>query len=125
VPPRSLHHEAGSSSAAPAAPLAIDPALATILRSLTQQQAHMAAEQASKAEEQARQDVIQQQLFERMLLMFQTIHNRQDTLQQQLLEDRSEHRAFMTHILQHTGVQVPPVQCVPPLALQADVVPAL
>ena len=43
VPPRSHDHEAGSSSAAPAAPPAIDPALAAILHSLTQQQAHLAA----------------------------------------------------------------------------------
>jgi hypothetical protein len=35
VPPRSHDHEAGSSSAAPAAPPAIDPALAVILQSLT------------------------------------------------------------------------------------------
>jgi hypothetical protein len=39
VPPRSHDHEAGSSSAAPAAPPAVDPALAVILRSLSQQQA--------------------------------------------------------------------------------------
>jgi hypothetical protein len=52
-----------------------------------------------------------------MLSMFQTIQHRQDTLQQQLLADRAEHRAFMTHILQHTGVQPPPVQFAPPLAL--------
>jgi hypothetical protein len=45
VPPRSHDHEARSSSAAPAPP-AIDPALAAILQSLTQQQAHLAAEQA-------------------------------------------------------------------------------
>jgi hypothetical protein len=31
----------------------------------------------------------------------------------------------MTHILQHTGVQLPPVQSTPPPALQAAVVPAL
>jgi hypothetical protein len=37
VPPRSHDHEAWSSSAAPAAPPTIDPALATILQSLTQQ----------------------------------------------------------------------------------------
>jgi hypothetical protein len=35
VPPRSHDHEAGSSSAAPAAPPAIDPALVAILQSLT------------------------------------------------------------------------------------------
>jgi hypothetical protein len=34
-----------------------------------------------------------------MLSMFQTFQDRQDTLQQQLLADRTEHRAFMTHIL--------------------------
>jgi hypothetical protein len=45
------------------------------------------------------------------------------TLQQQLLADRAEHRAFMTHILRHTGVQIPPVQFAPPPALQAVVVP--
>jgi hypothetical protein len=37
MPPRSHDHEARSSSAAPAAPSAIDPALAAILQSLTQQ----------------------------------------------------------------------------------------
>jgi hypothetical protein len=57
--------------------------------------------------------------------MFQTILDRQDTLQQQLLADRSEHRAFRTHILPHTGVQLPPVQSAPPLALQAAIVPAI
>jgi hypothetical protein len=31
----------------------------------------------------------------------------------------------MTHILQHTGVQLPPVQSAPPLALQAAIVPAI
>jgi hypothetical protein len=31
----------------------------------------------------------------------------------------------MTHILQHTGVQLPPVQSTPPPALQAAVVPAI
>jgi hypothetical protein len=90
VPPRSHDHKAWSSSVAPPAPPAIDPALAAILQSLTQQQ--------------ARQVAIQQQMSERMLSMFQMIHDRQDTLQQQLLADRAEHRAFMTHILQHTGV---------------------
>jgi hypothetical protein len=49
MPPRSHDHEAGSSSAAPAGPPAIDPALAMILQSLTQQQAHLAAEQARQA----------------------------------------------------------------------------
>jgi hypothetical protein len=50
MPPRIHNHEAGSSSgAAPAAPPAIDPALAAILQTLTQQQAHLAAEQARQA----------------------------------------------------------------------------
>jgi hypothetical protein len=66
VPPRSHDHEVGSSSAAPAAPPAIDPALAAILQSLTEQQAHLAAEQV-------RQTAIQQQMFKRMLSMFETI----------------------------------------------------
>jgi hypothetical protein len=57
--------------------------------------------------------------------MFQTIQDRQDTLQQQLLADKAGHRAFMTHILQHTGVQLPPVQSAPPLPLQAAIVPAI
>jgi hypothetical protein len=78
MPPRSHDHEAGSSSATPAAPPAIDPALAAILQTLTQQQAHLATEQA-------RQAAVQQQMSERMLSMFQTIQDRQDTLQQQLL----------------------------------------
>jgi hypothetical protein len=56
--------------------------------------------------------------------MFQTIEDRHDTLRQQLLADRDEHWAFMTHILQHTGVQIPPVQSTP-LALQAAVVSAI
>jgi hypothetical protein len=60
-----------------------------------------------------------------MLSLFQTIQDRQDTLQQQLLADRAEHRAFMTHILQHTGVQIPPVQSAPPPALQTVVLPAI
>jgi hypothetical protein len=60
-----------------------------------------------------------------MLSLFQTIQDGQDTLQQQLLADRAEHRAFMTHILQHTGVQIPPVQSAPPPSLQAAVVPAI
>jgi hypothetical protein len=102
VPRRSHDHEAGSSSVAPATPPAMDPALAVILQSLTQQQAHLAAEQA-------RQAAIQQQMSERMLSMFHTIQDRQYTLQQQLLADRAEHQAFMSHILQHTGVQLPPV----------------
>jgi hypothetical protein len=46
MPPRSNDHKAGSSSAAPAAPPTIDPALAAILQSLTQEQAHLASEQA-------------------------------------------------------------------------------
>jgi hypothetical protein len=37
----------------------------------------------------------------------------------------AEHRAFKAHILQHTGVQLPPLLFAPPLALQAVVVPAL
>jgi hypothetical protein len=78
MPPRSHDHEAGSSSATPAAPRAIDPALASILQTLTQQQAHLAAEQP-------RQAAAHQQLSERMLSMFQTIQDRQDSLQQQLL----------------------------------------
>jgi hypothetical protein len=61
MPPRSHDHEAGSSSAAPAAPPAMDPALASIL-------AHLAAEQA--------------RLSERMLSMFQNMQDRQDALQQ-------------------------------------------
>jgi hypothetical protein len=43
-PPRSHDHEAGRSNSAPIAPPAIDPALAMILQSLTQQQAHPAVE---------------------------------------------------------------------------------
>jgi hypothetical protein len=46
-------------------------------------------------------------------------------MQQQLLADRAEHRAFMTHILQHTGVQIPLVQSTPPPALQTTVVPTI
>jgi hypothetical protein len=57
--------------------------------------------------------------------MFQSIQDHEDTLQQQLLADRAEHQAFMTHILQHTGVPIPPVQSAPPPALQATVVPAI
>jgi hypothetical protein len=60
-----------------------------------------------------------------MLSIFQTIQDRQDTLHQQLLAGRAEHRAFMTHILQHIGVQLPPVQSAPPSTLQAAVVPAI
>jgi hypothetical protein len=89
MPPRSHDHEAGSSRATPAAPPAIDPALALILQTLTQHQAHLAAEQT-------RQAAAHQQLSERMLSMFQTIQDRQDSLQQQLLQDRAESRAFMT-----------------------------
>jgi hypothetical protein len=37
IPPRSHDHEAGSSSVAPVSPPTIDPALAAILQSLTQQ----------------------------------------------------------------------------------------
>jgi hypothetical protein len=118
VPPRSHDHEAGSYSVVPAAPPAVDLALAAILQSLTQQQALLAAKQA-------RQASIQQQMSERMLSMFQTIQDRQDTLQQQLLADRAKHRAFMTHILQHTGVQLPLVQSAPPPALQVAIVPAI
>jgi predicted DsbA family dithiol-disulfide isomerase len=103
VPPHSHDHEVGGSSVVPsAAPPSIDPALDAILQSLTQQQAHLAAELA-------RQAAIQQQMFERMLSMFQTIQDHQDTLQQQLLADMAEHQTFMTHILQHTGVSIPPM----------------
>jgi hypothetical protein len=112
MPPRTHDHEARSSSgAAPIAPPAIDPALAVILQTLTQQQAHLAA--------------IQQQMSERMLSMFQMIQDRQDTLQQQLLQDRAENRAFMTLMLQHTGVLIPLVQSAPPPPLQAPIVPAI
>jgi hypothetical protein len=107
MPPRSHDHEAGSSSATPAAPPAIDPALASILQTLTQQQAHLAAEQT-------RQAAAHQQLSERMLSMFQTIQDRQDSLQQQLLQDRAEIRAFMTLMLQHSGVSILLVQSAPP-----------
>jgi hypothetical protein len=111
MPPRTHDHETGSSSATPATPPAIDPALAAILQTLTQQQAHLAA--------------VQQHMSERMLSMFQTIQDRQDTLQQQLLADRTENRAFMTLMLQHTGVLIPPVQSPPPPPLQAAIVPAI
>jgi hypothetical protein len=118
MPPRSHDHEVGSSSATPTAPPAIDPTIASILQTLTQQQAHLVAEQT-------RQAAAHQQLSERMLSMFQTIQDRQDSLQQQLLQDRAESRAFMALMLQHSGVSVPPVQSAPPPPLQAPVVPAL
>jgi hypothetical protein len=118
MPPRSHDHEAGSSHATPAAPPAIDPGLASILQTLTQQHAHLAAEQT-------RQVAAHQQLSERMLSMFQTIQDRQDSLQQHLLQDRAESRAFMTLMLQHSGISIPPVQSVPPPPLQAPVVPAI
>jgi hypothetical protein len=118
LPPRSHDHEAGSSSATSAAPPAIDPALASILQTLTQQQAHFAVEQT-------RQAAAHQQLSERMLSMFQTIQDRQDSLQQQLLQDRAENRAFMALMLQHSGISIPPIQSAPPPPLQAPVVPAL
>jgi hypothetical protein len=57
--------------------------------------------------------------------MFQIIQDCQDTLQQQPLADRVEHPAFMTHIFQHTSVQLPPVQFASHPALQATIVPAL
>jgi hypothetical protein len=60
-----------------------------------------------------------------MLSMFQTIQDRQDSLQQQLLQDQAESRAFMTLMLQHSGVSIPPVQSAPPPPLQALVVPAI
>jgi hypothetical protein len=118
MPPRSHDHEAGSSRATPATPPAIDPALASILQTLTQQRTHLAAEQT-------RQAAAHQQLSERMLSMFQTIQDRQDSLQQQLLQDRVESRTFMTLMLQHSGVLIPPVQSAPPPPLQAPVVPAI
>jgi hypothetical protein len=49
----------------------------------------------------------------------------QDSLQQQLLQDRAESRAFMSLMLQHSGVSIPPVQSAPPPPLQAPVVPAI
>jgi hypothetical protein len=64
-------------------------------------------------------------MSERMLSIFQTIQDRQDTLQQQLLQERDENRAFMTLMLQHTSVLIPPVQSAPPPPLQASVVPAI
>jgi hypothetical protein len=118
MPPRSHDHEARSSRATPPAPPAIDPALASILQTLTQQQAHLAVEQT-------RQAAAHQQLSERMLSMFQTMQDRQDSLQQQLIQDRAESRAFMTLVLQHSGVSIPPVQSAPPPPLQAPVVPAI
>jgi hypothetical protein len=57
--------------------------------------------------------------------MFHTIQDRHDTLQQQLLQDRAENMAFMTLMLQHTGVPIPPVQSAPPPPLHAAVVPAI
>ena len=54
MPPRSHDHEARSSRATPAAPPTVDPALATILQSLTQQQDLIGSEQARQAAEQAR-----------------------------------------------------------------------
>jgi hypothetical protein len=116
MPPRSHDHEAGSSNGV--APPAIDPALAAILQTLTQQQAHLAAEQA-------RQAAAHQQLSERMLSMFQTIQDRQDSLQQQLLQDRAENKAFMTLMLQHSGVSIPSVQSAQPPPLQAPAVPVM
>jgi hypothetical protein len=77
------------------------------------------------AVEQTRQAAAHQQLYERMLLMFQTIQDGQDSLQQQLLQDRAENRAFMTLMLQHSGISIPPVQSASPPPLQAPVVPAL
>jgi hypothetical protein len=111
MPPCSHDHEAGSSRAAPATPQAMDPALASILQTLTQQQAHLAAEQA--------------RLSERMLSMFQNMQDRQDALQQQLLQDRAESRAFMALMLQQSGVSVPPVLSAPPPPLNAPVVPLI
>jgi hypothetical protein len=111
MPPRSHDHEAGSSSAAPATPQAMDPALASILQTLTQQQAQLAAEQA--------------RMSERMLSMFQTMQDRQDSLQQQLIQDRAENRAFMALMLQHSGISAPPVQSAPPSSLYAPVVPSI
>jgi hypothetical protein len=111
MPPHSHDHEAGSSRAAPATPQAMDPALASILQTLTQRQAHLAAEQA--------------RLSERMLSMFQNMQDRQDALQQQLLQDRAESRAFMALMLQQSGVSVPPVLSAPPPPLHTPVVPSI
>jgi hypothetical protein len=77
------------------------------------------------AAEQTRQAAGHHQLSERMLSMFQTVHDKQDSLQQQLLQDRAENRAFMTRMLQHYGILIPSVQSAPPPPLQAPVVPAL
>jgi hypothetical protein len=77
------------------------------------------------AAEQTRQAATHQQLSERMLSMFQTIQDRQDSLQQQLLQDRAESRAFMTLMLQHSGVSIPPVRSAPPPPIQAHVVPVI
>jgi hypothetical protein len=108
MPPHSHDHEAGGSSVVShVAPPAIDIALTSILQSLTQRHSDLAVEKA-------RQVAIQQQLSERMLSILQTILDGWDTLQQQLLADRTKHRAFMTHILQHIGVPVPPVQSATP-----------
>jgi hypothetical protein len=60
-----------------------------------------------------------------MLSMFQIIQDRQDSLQQHLLQVRAESRAFMTLMLHHSGVSIPPVQSAPPPPLQAPVVPAI
>jgi hypothetical protein len=57
--------------------------------------------------------------------MFHTIQDRQDSLQQQLLQDRAESRAFMTLMLQHSGVSILLVQSAPPPPIQAPVVPAI
>jgi hypothetical protein len=89
----------------------MDPALASILQTLTQQQAHLAAEQA--------------RLSDRMLSMFQNMQDRQDALQQQLIQDRAENRAFMALMLQHSGISAPPVQSAPPSSLHAPVVPSI
>jgi hypothetical protein len=77
------------------------------------------------AVEQTRQAAAHQQLSKRMLSMFQTIQDMQDSLQRQLLQDRAESRAFMTLMLQHSSISIPPVQSVPPPPLQAPVVPAI
>ena len=69
MPPRSHDHEAGSSSAAPPHPQAMDPALASILQTLTQQQQTLTQQQALLAAEQAR-------LSDRMLSMFQSMQDR-------------------------------------------------
>jgi hypothetical protein len=61
------------------------------------------------AAEQTRQAAAHHQLSERMLSMFQTIQDRQDSLQQQLLQDQAKSRTFMTLMLQHSGISIPPV----------------